>query len=166
MNIIVERPGSTVEVAIMLDKSTGKYAFVNLTKRHVCRCRFNSILEAVADLERERQRGHVISWKLKEESFPEEEGEEFEVILKVDENLRTLVGEEAGQEVYKRDVEPILSSTEIRPITVIFPSHIEDVSISFIKGFKRYLTAHDFRKNIKIKGDEYVVNKFREIDIL
>ena len=37
---------------------------------------------------------------------------------------------------------------------------------SFVKGFKHYLTAHDFHKNIKIKGNEYVINKFREIDNL
>ena len=149
----------------MLDKATGKYAFVNLTKEHVCRCRFDSVLEAVADLERERQRGHVISWKLKEEPSPKKSNE-VSILLDVDKNHRALVGEEVGQKLYKQKVEPILSSTEIRPITVIFPSHIEDVSISFVKGFKHYLTAHDFHKNIKIKGNEYVINKFREIDNL
>ena len=108
MNIIVERPGSTVEVAIMLDKSTGKYAFVNLTKEHVCRCRFDSVLEAVADLERERQRGHVISWKLKEEPSPKKSNE-ISILLDVDKNHRALVGEEVGQKLYKQKVEPILS---------------------------------------------------------
>lgn len=160
MNIIVERPKDTVEVSIMLDKATGKYTFVNLTKGHVCRCRFDSILEALADLERERQKGHVISWRLKEE--PLLDREEVGVILRVDENDKTLVTKEVGEERFKCDVVPILSSTTIRPITVVIPPHIENVSISFIEGFKKYLSPYEFDKNIIIKGNEYVVRKFRE----
>lgn len=37
-------------VSIMLDRNTNKYAFVNLTSKHICFCRFNSIREALLDL--------------------------------------------------------------------------------------------------------------------
>ena len=34
--------GSVRDVEIMFDRNTGKYCFVNLTSRHVCKCRFDS----------------------------------------------------------------------------------------------------------------------------
>lgn len=37
-------------VSIMLDRNTNKYAFVNLTSNHICSYRFNSIKEAILDL--------------------------------------------------------------------------------------------------------------------
>lgn len=37
-------------VCIMLDRATDKYCYVNLTSRHVCKCRFDTFEEALADL--------------------------------------------------------------------------------------------------------------------
>ena len=37
-------------VSIILDINTNKSAFVNLTSNHICSCRFNSIKEAILDL--------------------------------------------------------------------------------------------------------------------
>ena len=34
----------------MLDRNTNKYDFVNSTSNHICSCRFNSIKEAILDL--------------------------------------------------------------------------------------------------------------------
>jgi len=39
-------------VCIMPDRRTGKYCFVNLTSLHVCRCRFDTVEEAIADLDK------------------------------------------------------------------------------------------------------------------
>lgn len=41
---------SPVEVAIMCDKITEKYCFVNLTHSYVCTCRFDTELDALEDM--------------------------------------------------------------------------------------------------------------------
>ena len=38
------------DVAILRDKSSGKYRYVNLTKGHICKCSFNTREEALLDL--------------------------------------------------------------------------------------------------------------------
>lgn len=59
IKIYVNRPKGDVEVAIMFDRNTEKYCFVNLTKGHVCKCSFNSYEEAIQDLENEISLGNV-----------------------------------------------------------------------------------------------------------
>lgn len=59
IKIYVNRSKGDVEVAIMFDRNTEKYCFVNLTKGHVCKCRFNSYEEAIQDLENEISLGNV-----------------------------------------------------------------------------------------------------------
>lgn len=59
IKIYVNRPKGDVEVTIMFDRNTEKYCFVNLTKGHVCKCRFNSYEEAIQDLENEISLGNV-----------------------------------------------------------------------------------------------------------
>lgn len=44
---LVQRKSGNVVVSIMRNKSDGTYSFVNLTKNHICPCRFNSIEDAV-----------------------------------------------------------------------------------------------------------------------
>lgn len=61
-NIIVKRPEDTVVVNIFKDKLTDKWCFVNLTKGHVCTCRFSTKLAALRDLEEQRKQGKVIDW--------------------------------------------------------------------------------------------------------
>ena len=62
--LVTRKDGSVREVEIMLDKSTGKYAFVNLTTHHVCPCRFDTIKDAVDDM---RNDDFVVDFKLKDE---------------------------------------------------------------------------------------------------
>lgn len=59
IKIYVNRPKGDIEVAIMFDRNTEKYCFVNLTKGHVCKCRVNSYEEAIQDLENEISLGNV-----------------------------------------------------------------------------------------------------------
>lgn len=59
IKIYVNRSKGDVEVAIMFDRNSEKYCFVNLTKGHVCKCRFNSYEEAIQDLENEISLGNV-----------------------------------------------------------------------------------------------------------
>ena len=47
-------------VSIMFDRRTNCFCFVNLTKEHVCSCRFNSIREALADMD---SRDDVLSYE-------------------------------------------------------------------------------------------------------
>lgn len=58
----VIRPKDTVYVALYRHKATNEYSFVNLTKRHICPCRFSSIEEAIADMENRKNRGSVLSY--------------------------------------------------------------------------------------------------------
>lgn len=62
--LVTRKDWSVREVEIMLDKSTGKYAFVNLTTHHVCPCRFDTITDAVDDM---RNDDFVVDFKLKDE---------------------------------------------------------------------------------------------------
>lgn len=41
---------SKCDVMICIDRATGKYCFVNLTSGHVCKCRFDSVEEAIQDM--------------------------------------------------------------------------------------------------------------------
>ena len=59
----VNRPEDSVIVAIMSHKNNGKYSFVNLTKNHICPCKFNSVDDAIADMDRLKSEGKIISYR-------------------------------------------------------------------------------------------------------
>ena len=59
----VNRPNDSVMVAIMPHKDKNKYSFVNLTKNHICPCEFNSVDGAIADMERLKKEGKIISYR-------------------------------------------------------------------------------------------------------
>ena len=50
MYLRIIRTTDTVDVRILPHKLTGKYSYVNLTKGHICPCLFDSIEDALADL--------------------------------------------------------------------------------------------------------------------
>lgn len=60
---LVERPLDTVEVVILPSKSDGKYSFVNLTEGHICRCKFDTVAEALEDMDRLILLGRVIKYR-------------------------------------------------------------------------------------------------------
>ena len=62
IKFIVIRPKDVVEVAIMPRVKDGKYSFVNLTKGHICKCKFNSIEEAIKDMDKQIKLGKVINY--------------------------------------------------------------------------------------------------------
>ena len=47
----VIRPKDTVLVTILKNKNDNTYSYVNLTKEHICPCRFDSIEKALQDME-------------------------------------------------------------------------------------------------------------------
>lgn len=56
---VIRKDKSERIVEIMLDRLTGKYCFVNLTSKHVCKCRFDTYEEAIEDLAKDN---FVESW--------------------------------------------------------------------------------------------------------
>ena len=59
----VVRPKDTVIVTILRNKSDNTYSFVTLTKEHICSCRFNSIEDALHDMDERIKKGTVLSYK-------------------------------------------------------------------------------------------------------
>lgn len=58
----VQRPHDWCEVEIWFDEATNKWCFVNMTKGHVCACRFDTVEDALKDLEQQKQEGKVIRY--------------------------------------------------------------------------------------------------------
>lgn len=64
---LVQRKRENVIVSIMRNKSDNTYSFVNLTKNHICPCRFNSIEDAVKDMDEKILNGEIVGYfKLEE----------------------------------------------------------------------------------------------------
>lgn len=59
---LVMREKDNVVVSIMLNKSDHTYSFVNLTKGHICTCRFVSIEGAIKDMEEKKDNGEIIDF--------------------------------------------------------------------------------------------------------
>jgi hypothetical protein len=62
LRYVVVRPHGDVQVSIMPNKGDGKYQFVNLTKGHICECKFDSVEDAIADLDNRKLKGKVIAY--------------------------------------------------------------------------------------------------------
>lgn len=59
---IVTRQKNNVLVSIMRNKLDGTYSFVNLTKGHICTCKFNTIEDAVKDMQTKKENGEIIDY--------------------------------------------------------------------------------------------------------
>lgn len=59
---LVKRPNDKVIITIMKNKCDGTYSFINLTKEHVCPCKFNSIDDALKDMNRLKDCGKIINY--------------------------------------------------------------------------------------------------------
>ncbi len=64
---LVQRTNGNVIVSIMRNKSDNTYSFVNLTKGHICPCRFDSVEDAVKDIDEKILNGEIVGYfKLEE----------------------------------------------------------------------------------------------------
>lgn len=54
-------------VVIFKNKSDGTYSFVNLTKEHICSCKFKTIEEAIQDMNDRLRKGLIESYIVKGE---------------------------------------------------------------------------------------------------
>lgn len=59
---LVQRKSGNVMVSIMRNKSDNTYSFVNLTKGHICSCRFDSVEDAVKDMDEKILNGEVTGY--------------------------------------------------------------------------------------------------------
>ena len=60
---VVKSTGNVI-VTIMLSKQDGKFHFVNLTKGHICECGFDSIEDAIRDMQRLKENGVLNYFKI------------------------------------------------------------------------------------------------------
>lgn len=60
---LVKRPSGDVIVAILKNKSDDTYSFVNLTKEHICSCKFPSIEDALHDMDMKISSGEIVSYE-------------------------------------------------------------------------------------------------------
>ncbi len=59
---LVTREKDSVIVSIMLNKLDHTYSFVNLTKGHICPCRFTAIEDAIKDMEEKKCNGEIVDY--------------------------------------------------------------------------------------------------------
>lgn len=64
MKFLVTRPEDTVLVYLMKNKNDNTYSYVNITKNHICPCRFSSIDDAIKDMDRLKEEGKIIRYEL------------------------------------------------------------------------------------------------------
>lgn len=62
----IYKPSGTVGVILIKHKGTQEYSFVNLTKGHICPCRFKTFEEAIADIEDRMKNGKILSYQILE----------------------------------------------------------------------------------------------------
>lgn len=58
----VVRPENSVIVSIMYNRANNSYHFVNLTHGHICKCAFETVDDAIADMEKLKSQGKIISY--------------------------------------------------------------------------------------------------------
>ena len=63
LKFLVTRPDDTVLVYLMKNESDNTYSFVNITRWHICPCRFSSVRDAVADMDRLKEEGKIIRYE-------------------------------------------------------------------------------------------------------
>lgn len=60
---LVKRPNDEVIMTIMKNKCDETYSFINLTKEHICPCKFSSVEEALLDMDKKIKDGTVLKYK-------------------------------------------------------------------------------------------------------
>ena len=64
IKFIVHKETEDLDVLLLRHKGTDKYSFVNLTKGHICKCVFDSIDEAMKDIEDRKVKGLLIDYEI------------------------------------------------------------------------------------------------------
>lgn len=64
IKFIVHKETEDLDVLLLRHKGTDKYSFVNLTKGHICKCVFDSVDEAIKDIEDRKAKGLLIDYEI------------------------------------------------------------------------------------------------------
>ena len=64
IKFLVTRPKDTVLVYLMKNKLEDTYTYVNITKGHICPCKFKSIDEAIKDMDKLKSEGKIIRYEI------------------------------------------------------------------------------------------------------
>lgn len=64
IKFVVHKETEDLDVLLLRHKGTDKYSFVNLTKGHICKCVFDSIDEAMKDIEDRKVKGLLIDYEI------------------------------------------------------------------------------------------------------
>ena len=59
---LVERPKDIVEVWLVRNKDGSGFQFVNISKGHICPCKFEGFGQAVTDMSKLKSEGKIISF--------------------------------------------------------------------------------------------------------
>lgn len=59
--LVIRNKGNVI-VSIMYNKFNGSYRFVNLTKGHICSCEFETVLDAINDMQNKKDNGEIIDF--------------------------------------------------------------------------------------------------------
>ena len=59
--LVIRKKGNVV-VSIMYNRLDGTYHFVNLTKGHICERGFETVFEAIGDMEIKKENGEIIDF--------------------------------------------------------------------------------------------------------
>ena len=63
IKFLVTRPDDTVLVYLMKNKSDNTYSYVNITKWQICPCKFQSIQEAIKDMDKLLEEGKIVRYE-------------------------------------------------------------------------------------------------------
>lgn len=63
MRFLVKRLKDTVEVLLLKNKDGSGYQYINLTKEHICPCKFETVTKAIKDMENLQKEGKIISYE-------------------------------------------------------------------------------------------------------
>lgn len=61
---VTRKDNSTVLTTILFDEGERAFRFVNITRNHICPCKFKSLDEALSDLEEKVKEGSVLHYEL------------------------------------------------------------------------------------------------------
>ncbi|MEG1502383.1 MAG: hypothetical protein RR370_03230 [Synergistaceae bacterium] len=146
---ILKRNGREYDCMICRHNETGKFSYVNLTLSRICPCEFDTIEEALDDLNSESDvRAYTIM------------GEEpsSHILIDISPNITGVAGHDYGKYVFEEQVKPYLKYRT--KYTIHFPEHITLLAISFVEGFSEDFVRADFIDRFIIQGNPKFVKRF------
>lgn len=64
LKFIVHKENEDLDVLLLRHKNTEKWSYVNLTKGHICSCIFDSIEDAIKDMDDRKEKGLLLSYEV------------------------------------------------------------------------------------------------------